>query len=521
MVSWNVEYLPALDINYWDENGDGLIERPNTDYSNEMRAVWESYLASMQYDPVQPGEAYLFVIPGITEGGDVRGYMPIKSRYGFVTADATTRDVAHSPSRESGNWATEFSTSATPFPQKIPLLCHREQQKTSWTTQPAPNFGNTNFNETRHVQGQRPQQVALVELILDAIGRDFIHNPEGGWHIFEDVEEGEMFDNYLSKNCIKNIIDGIRSDNIQDEEYSDLTLYAFSEGSATNLQLNSDLSLDYISVEVKSGKNIGIENPFIWQPLKIEPINIKQKTANTPPGEEEEFIKIYYNRIEEASLPVTGYIELDTVGISFILKESQRDDFLGYILNENLTDIILAQYSEAADTALSCAFSWSGNSMACNIGVRTAIYFYKNNQLLFPKSPGSGLFKSDQEPYLIGEITRPGKANDIYNDLENEELSEFETISNATGCSYPDFDELQNQANNGVVIIGVRENSSGSGHIVLIMPKSFNQGDEPTSFPIGVKTVKYPICLECGFGEKMTEPFRDKSNISEYVWYKY
>ncbi|ALO13779.1 hypothetical protein L21SP5_00144 [Salinivirga cyanobacteriivorans] len=139
-----MEYLPALDINYWDENGDGLIERPNTDYSNEMRAVWESFLASMQYDPVQQGQAYLFVIPGITEGGDVRGYMPIKSRYGFVTADATTRDVAHCLSRESGNLATEFLIYATRFPKKIPLLCLREKQIILWIIQPAPNFGNTN-----------------------------------------------------------------------------------------------------------------------------------------------------------------------------------------------------------------------------------------------------------------------------------------------------------------------------------------------------------------------------------------
>jgi hypothetical protein len=60
-----------------------------------MRAVWQSFLASMQYDPVETGEAYIFVILGITDGGDVHGYMPIKSRYGFVTAQASTRDVAH------------------------------------------------------------------------------------------------------------------------------------------------------------------------------------------------------------------------------------------------------------------------------------------------------------------------------------------------------------------------------------------------------------------------------------------
>ncbi len=159
VVSWNVEYLAALDINYWDENGDGLIERPNTDYSNEMRAVWESFLASMQYDPVQQGQAYLFVIPGITEGGDVRGYMPIKSRYGFVTAEATTRDVAH----ELGHGVFN--------------LRHTFSEENSFTLPQGETENLMDYSTGTELWKYQ---------------WDFIHNPEGGWHIFEDVEEGEM-----------------------------------------------------------------------------------------------------------------------------------------------------------------------------------------------------------------------------------------------------------------------------------------------------------------------------------------
>ncbi|WP_157754507.1 hypothetical protein [Salinivirga cyanobacteriivorans] len=165
VVSWDVEYLPALDINYWDENGDGLIERPNTDYSNEMRAVWESFLASMQYDPVQQGQAYLFVIPGITEGGDVRGYMPIKSRYGFVTADATTRDVAH----ELGHGVFN--------------LRHTFSEENSFTLPQGETDNLMDYSTGTELWKYQ---------------WDFIHNPEGGWHIFEDVEEGEMASPELS-----------------------------------------------------------------------------------------------------------------------------------------------------------------------------------------------------------------------------------------------------------------------------------------------------------------------------------
>ncbi|ALO13843.1 hypothetical protein L21SP5_00163 [Salinivirga cyanobacteriivorans] len=164
VVSWDVEYLPALDINYWDENGDGLIERPNTDYSNEMRAVWESFLASMQYDPVQQGQAYLFVIPGITEGGDVRGYMPIKSRYGFVTADATTRDVAH----ELGHGVFN--------------LRHTFSEENSFTLPQGETDNLMDYSTGTELWKYQ---------------WDFIHNPEGGWHIFEDVEEGEIIEDAI------------------------------------------------------------------------------------------------------------------------------------------------------------------------------------------------------------------------------------------------------------------------------------------------------------------------------------
>ena len=473
VVSWDVEYLPALDINYWDENGDGLIERPNTDYSNEMRAVWESFLASMQYDPVQQGQAYLFVIPGITEGGDVRGYMPIKSRYGFVTAEASTRDVAH----ELGHGVFN--------------LRHTFSEENSFTL---PQGDTDNLMD--YSTGTE----------LWKYQWDFIHGPEGGWFIFEDVREAEST---VINDLVENIITDLRDGNL---------------GGLTELDLLNYCTIDAmagVTIQEWSTVDFGNDNVFdvsltLHSVREDEEANIIDITA----FEEEEYHRNYMTdqaSIDEMCYTVSfDYKNRGGVGLEMAVPVEQKESFKDYLLGA-----LLAQYSMAADTAMSCAFSWSGNDMACNIGVRTAIYFYKNNQLLFPKSPGSGLFKSNQEPYLIGEITKPGKANDIYNDLENEELSKFEPISNATECSYPDFDELQDQANNGVAIIGVRENSSGSGHIVLIMPKSFNQGNEPTSFSIGLRTVKYPICLECGFGDKKVEPFRDKGNISEYKWYKY
>ncbi|HCX99492.1 MAG TPA: hypothetical protein DG754_05060 [Bacteroidales bacterium] len=182
-----------------------------------------------------------------------------------------------------------------------------------------------------------------------------------------------------------------------------------------------------------------------------------------------------------------------------------------------------------------CAFSITGNGMACNIGVRAAVYLYKNDPILFPEKTfgnwGAPLFYDSvvnntchtaPENILSGEVTWEGQANKMYDDLDNGRLSKFASIANAEECNYPDFGELQKQANNGGIIIGVKKNSAGHGHVVLIMPESFNERtDEETDFEIGGDEIKLPIVLECGIGDKEIRPIKDKYNIVNYLWYKY
>jgi hypothetical protein len=159
VVNWNVEFLEPLTYDLWDSNDDNLIERPTIDYSDEMRGVYQSFLAVPDYGTFRNGEVLLFVIPGITSGGDINGYMPIKSRYGFVTSSASKRDVAHELGHGVFNLRHTFSAE---------------------NVFQAPQ-GSTN-NLMDYSQGTE----------LWKYQWDFIHNPEGGWHIFEDVEEGEM-----------------------------------------------------------------------------------------------------------------------------------------------------------------------------------------------------------------------------------------------------------------------------------------------------------------------------------------
>ena len=154
------------------------------------------------------------------------------------------------------------------------------------------------------------------------------------------------------------------------------------------------------------------------------------------------------------------------------LRTKNEEDMEGLV--EYLFGPDLEPLAEAADSAKSYAYSVNGNEMACNVGVRAAVYLYKNDPILFPvkhnnewgaalycDSISDGKCYTAPENVLSGEVTWDGKANNIYDDLDNDKLSKFESISNVAGCNYPDFDELQKQANNGAIIIGVRKNASG------------------------------------------------------------
>lgn len=141
-----------------------------------------------------------------------------------------------------------------------------------------------------------------------------------------------MMNSNMSKESIKSVIDLIRDDNIANEEHSDLSVYALSKGVAANLELTSDFILDYIEIEIKSGKNIGTsENPFLCEALTINPIELKYENTTTPSGQEGNFVKVYYNRLNKANPPATGFVKSDSLAISFIIKETQKDEFEEYL----------------------------------------------------------------------------------------------------------------------------------------------------------------------------------------------
>ncbi|ALO13904.1 hypothetical protein L21SP5_00224 [Salinivirga cyanobacteriivorans] len=487
-----MEYLPALDINYWDENGDGLIERPNTDYSNEMRAVWESFLASMQYDPVQQGQAYLFVIPGITEGGDVRGYMPIKSRYGFVTADATTRDVAH----ELGHGVFN--------------LRHTFSEENSFTLPQGETDNLMDYSTGTELWKYQ---------------WDFIHNPEGGWHIFEEVEEGEIVYPQNNLDEVFSVIEEIKHSNINGGALNyylqfNKEIYAFAE----NVELG-DKTYDYIMIDAPltnydEGKKEIASDRYDLGNVTTKNIPYTDENVEVIPIKFEKYVPMY-DTYEDAYFHV--YVTAEDI-----------DTLKNYLFG-----IDIQEMQVNADSAVSLVEGMVGNGMGCNLGLRSYLYLHKGDSVLFPTKKSmysdiggalyydsvasDGRWWATADKIFSGEVKNDGQANDMYDGLENEEISSFEQIPNTDGCDYPDFDNLQEQANEGTIIVGVKNNSGGSGHVVVLMPESLNERSDINrahELPSN-NIITLPISLECGQGQKEIRPFEDKTSILAFKWYKY
>jgi hypothetical protein len=151
-IEWDVTIEEAMDASTIASLSQG-IELNTTDYSEHMRAVWRAYV--FQRSSV-PGTTYMFVIPSFKDNPNVRGYMPLKSGYGFITPQTTPREVAHELGHGKFHLRHTFS----------------------------------NDNRFKVPQGTQNLMDYSGGTELWKYQWDYIHDPEGGWFLFEDVEEG-------------------------------------------------------------------------------------------------------------------------------------------------------------------------------------------------------------------------------------------------------------------------------------------------------------------------------------------
>mgnify|MGYP006289953297 CR=1 FL=1 len=214
------------------------------------------------------------------------------------------------------------------------------------------------------------------------------------------------------------------------------------------------------------------------------------------------------------------------------LKTKNEEDMEGLV--EYLFGPDLELIQEKADSALDVGESWNPDSQACNNVVRAYLYYLKQDPVLFPEamepghSYGSGLEGPNGPTILKGEISWDGKANRIYEDLKNGEVTEyFSEITKSSTQTWNDFfNDIQDKANSGEIIIGVKKESSTDGHIVAFMPESLYNGDDKLLDIDDDKNVKFPIALEGGSDVKEIKPFIGKEleitrDNNEYKYYRY
>jgi hypothetical protein len=189
----------------------------------------------------------------------------------------------------------------------------------------------------------------------------------------------------MSGDEIKEVLDTIRDDNTSSRETSDLSRYALSKGVAANLRLTPNFILDYIEVEVDSGRN-GLPLP---ENLAINPMELKFEGTSTPTGQIGSFIKVYYNRLDRASPPLTGLVESGSVAIAFTIKETQKDELEAYLNNELSTNATwVSQFNRAVFSDCTC-FPSSCCFYASQYIVKHSTEFYSpnDNQIAMSRFP--------------------------------------------------------------------------------------------------------------------------------------
>jgi len=195
-------------------------------------------------------------------------------------------------------------------------------------------------------------------------------------------------------------------------------------------------------------------------------------------------------------------------------------------------DIDEADIEAVADNCVEWVQEDSVNrSYTCNFCVRDAFYKITGLTLLYPGSPNNACICCNPEEYNIvgGLVNGNGTANTIYSTLidANSDLAQyFEEILDIEGEDYPDFTQMQLNANNGQLIIGVK--NAGTGHVVLLMPEGLweedNDNDVATLVEYSDETKRSrPIALECGQAvNKRVQPVRWSLNSLKGVkWYRY
>ena len=275
-----------------------------------------------------------------------------------------------------------------------------------------------------------------------------------------------------------------------------IIVYYYMEGVTLNVE---DVNNQVINLD--SENMIGIEG-VTWPPGFI--VNIVELEKRTVKG-----FKI--------QVP-----EVDTLQL-YVVKVSLSSNAPSFDIDE----------SDVEDVADNCT-TWSTNNntgYTCNFCVRDAFYKITGSTILYPGGSNSCLCCDPEESGLAGLVNGNGTANTIYNTLadKNSDLAQyFEEIYDITDEDYPDFTRIQEDVNDGQMIIGVLARI-GPGHIVLLMPENLWNGTgtrDEVALTNG-DMLQEPFALECGNAtDKRVKPLSGFGSVTSndfknIKWFRY
>jgi hypothetical protein len=243
----------------------------------------------------------------------------------------------------------------------------------------------------------------------------------------------------------------------------------------------------------------------------------------------------------------------DSAQIEILVTETNSQDLKRYLFNET-SPITVSEFNLEIEKAVETITAFKKNEdAACNLCVRAALLYLKNDPILFPKTGSYLHFTYEGSDSIIkGQISGTGAASYVVTDLNdylNNELNDyFEEEIKLESESYEVFwKRLQDKADNNDVIIGTytpnhvfmlvsggmidvidNSNHTQNGKLLDDYKKNPNitEGDK-YGFCFAIRDIKtVPRILECGINVKSANApiyanMDYKGVIGKVRWFRY
>ncbi|MCD4834576.1 MAG: fibronectin type III domain-containing protein [Bacteroidales bacterium] len=214
VVNWTVTLDNKFDIDQedWDKDDDSKMNDGEStllsNYSDEQNKLRRKYKNSPGID-IDKNAYYVFLLNGIKSKSGYAGYMPLKEQYAFIyDGNANAKTIAH----ELGHGAFR--------------LWHTFSSESNYYMAEKSSDNLMDYNN-----GDR----------LHKYQWDFIHDPEGGFYMFQDESEAAMID-------ILSLLSDIRQANLDEQGIYEITKDQCPEVGYKDVTIGDD-KLSYLGIK--------------------------------------------------------------------------------------------------------------------------------------------------------------------------------------------------------------------------------------------------------------------------------